>query len=185
MKMNPWLPPGGLLLFHQRDYLTNGLSANNPNLIKINFPLACKIMIQSSHNFAHVLTTELSGHVQKCSLIWLSVLKLKQNSYFCHKQFVRGPKRQEPIICGIEIYGHKGSMSIMVMYAGIRTQGNTHGLFGYDKSTLTSKYIGLHQASGQVSWRITLWKDDCYWSHWQAHITNMDIYNIVWFDHQN
>ena len=38
----------------------------------------CKIIIQSSHNFAHAMTAELSWHVQNCNLIGSLEWKLEQ-----------------------------------------------------------------------------------------------------------
>ena len=50
-------------------HFSNGLWVHDWNL-KFQFPLIFILMIQSSHNFAHVMTAELSWHVQNCALIW-------------------------------------------------------------------------------------------------------------------
>ena len=38
--------------------------------IEISFAIILILMIQSGHNFAHVMTAELSWHVQNCGLNW-------------------------------------------------------------------------------------------------------------------
>ena len=51
-------------------------------------------MIQSGHNFAHVMTVELSWHVQNCALLWSLFFKKAQHEFltrfvsWVHKLFV-------------------------------------------------------------------------------------------------
>ena len=56
-----------------------GLWAHKPNVDTILFvQILLLITMQSGHNFAYIMTAELSWHVQKYYLIWLS--------FFMHKQ---------------------------------------------------------------------------------------------------
>ena len=50
-------------------HLTEHLRFHNPNLANMFVALTWQIMIQSSHNFAHAMTAELSWHVQNFDLI--------------------------------------------------------------------------------------------------------------------
>ena len=58
-----------IILLWAGNHFTKGLWARNWNLVKLFFVLIL-IMIQSCHNFAHVMTAELSWHVQNCDVIW-------------------------------------------------------------------------------------------------------------------
>ena len=72
-----------------------GLWAHNPNLVKIHIALTWKLMIQSGHNFAHVMTAELSWHVQICNQIGSLGLKVRTKiiserfESWAHKVFMR------------------------------------------------------------------------------------------------
>ena len=57
---------------------TERLWMYNPNLAKIYDVICWKIMITSSHNFAHVMTAELSWLVQNCGLMYSLKSYLKQ-----------------------------------------------------------------------------------------------------------
>ena len=61
-----------------RPHFTHHFYAHNPNILKIHIPFKWKITNRSSHKFAHVMTAELSWHVQICDLIRLLQRKLKQ-----------------------------------------------------------------------------------------------------------
>ena len=56
------LPVDGFVL-RPGTFFTEGLRAHNYNLVKI----ILIFMIQSNHNFAHVMTAQLSWHVQNCN----------------------------------------------------------------------------------------------------------------------
>ena len=50
-------------------HCTKGLWAHNANIVKIHIAFTWKIKTQSGHNFAHVITVQLSWHVQTCDLV--------------------------------------------------------------------------------------------------------------------
>ena len=52
-----------------RTHLTKGLGAYHSNFVWILLAIILILMIQSGHNFAHVMTVKLSWHVQNCDLI--------------------------------------------------------------------------------------------------------------------
>ena len=50
-------------------HFTKALSAHYLYLVKLQLALKWKIMTRSAHNLAHVMTAQLSWHVQNCELI--------------------------------------------------------------------------------------------------------------------
>ena len=54
---------GGMDLYHK------GLQAHYPNLVKKHDAVTLKIIMQSVHDFAYVMTAKLSWHMQNCKLI--------------------------------------------------------------------------------------------------------------------
>ena len=60
--------------------LIKGLWAHISNLDSVLFALILLLITQSGYNFAHVMTTKLSWHVQNYDLIWLA--------FFMHEQSV-------------------------------------------------------------------------------------------------
>ena len=69
----PWFPS----TWDPTTHFTNNSWAQNPNLAKIHIALIWKIIIQSSHNFAHAMTAQLSWHVQNYDLTGPLQLKIK------------------------------------------------------------------------------------------------------------
>ena len=55
---------------HPWTHFICSLSTDQPNLGKIHYALACKIMIQPDHKSSHVTTAQLSWHMHNCDLIW-------------------------------------------------------------------------------------------------------------------
>ena len=62
--------------------ITNSLWAHNWNLVKILFVLILILMIQSGHNYAHVMTAQLSWHVQNYDLNAFFVNTLQQPVFY-------------------------------------------------------------------------------------------------------
>ena len=77
MNYTPWLI--------SVDHFTKGFWAHNWIIVKIRFALSLILMIQSGHNFAHVMTALLSWHVQNCDLMkpWFFNILLKLLDKMC------------------------------------------------------------------------------------------------------
>ena len=98
-----------------RNHFTKGARAHDWNLAKILFVLILILLIQSCHNFAHVMTAELSWHVQK---LWHELIIIRHiTSKFIFEKFCiisswthyeMGPR--EPV-WGAE-HGRKGAVLI-------------------------------------------------------------------------
>ena len=68
------------------EHFTNGLRAYDKNLVKFFCALILIPLCQSSHNFAHVTTAELSWHVRNCVRNWWLFLTWQQLNCFARLQ---------------------------------------------------------------------------------------------------
>ena len=74
-----WVMNMGSYLAHdQTTCFTNTLRAHNRNLVKLLQASIMILLIQSAHNFAHVMTAQLSWHVQK---LWADLVIILHGHY--------------------------------------------------------------------------------------------------------
>ena len=152
-------------------HFTNGVWAQKWNLVKIYFTLLLILSIQSGHNFAHVMTAELSCHVQSCDLIGPVFFTSNKDIFiwrelWIHNLLVKCYPGHQQVLCQPTFPQYCRLNTVNVLKKNIHPLYNVslisffqytiHSLFWTFFKTLNSKKLVREQASKNPKWMVWL-----------------------------